>query len=187
MRPIQAPPCSAPRMPAGRRFALALSLMLLVPGATRACSYDGLAVDLSLAHPASLGVSLALQQAYESRRLARPLPLPGGFGMRRTLHQLEALRTRLPLLETGFSLLLVEPGLWVRFSGQGVTLHAPPPRPGEALVVTGEGTLQALQAGKLDAQQAMREGLLHLEGTARAQLVAAWEEAYPPVTLASGG
>ena len=81
----------------------------------------------------------------------------------------------------------MEPGLWVRFSGQGVTLHAAPPGPGEALVVTGEGTLLALQTGKLDAQQAMREGLLHMEGAARAQLVAAWEEAYPPVTLASGG
>ena len=185
--PMRSPRMSAEVRRLSRRYALALSLMLLVPGASRACSYDGLAVDLSLAHPASLGVALALQQAYQSKRLKRPLPLPGGFGMRRTLQQLEALRTRLPAMQSGFSLLLVEPGLWVRFGSQGVQLHAAPPGPDEALVVAGEGTLLALQAGTLDARQAVRDGLLHLQGATTTELADAWYDAYPPSTLASGG
>ncbi|MDG1581779.1 SCP2 sterol-binding domain-containing protein [Pseudomonas sp. GOM6] len=168
------------------RGCLALVLSgLLMAGTANACSYDGLAVDLSLAHPASLGVSLALQQAYLNKHLARPLPLPGGFGMRRTLHQLESLRSHPALGAEDFSLLLVEPGLWVRFSAQGVTLHAPPPGPGEAVVVTGEGVLLALRNGKLDVHQALRDGLLHIEGNTRDAVVASWLKAYPQTTQAS--
>lgn len=135
---------------------------------TQACGYDGLAMDLTIAHPASLSVALAIHTAYQAKLLAKPIPLQGGFGMRRAQIMLEKLRVALAPSAVGesFSLLLVEPGLWARFEGTGaalqVTLHAAAPAAGEPVVITGEGVLQALLQGKLNAHQALDAGLLHL-------------------------
>lgn len=161
-----------------RRQTLAAVLAGMLAGPAAACSYDGLAVDLSLSHPASLGVALAAQQAYQDGSLVRPLPLPGGFGMRRTLALLEQLRQRLPADAGEFQLLLVEPGLWSRFAKQGVQIHATP-QEGAALVVLSEGALIALEKGRLSADAALQQGVLSLQGADQAALARLWRSAYP--------
>ncbi|UUY08294.1 hypothetical protein LRS11_21280 [Pseudomonas sp. J452] len=177
-----------------RRKRLALSLgLLLLCGEAQACSYDGLALDLALAHPASLDVSLALHQAYQSKRLATPLLLPGGFGMRRTLSMLEKLRVALAPVVAGesFSLLLVEPGLWAHFDGSGaqlrVTLHVAAPGADDNAIITGEGVLQALVQGKLSAEQALQAGLLQVQAAPgqRERLSGRWSQAFTPSSIAA--
>lgn len=154
----------------------AVGLALLLGSASpagHACGYDGMAMDLALAHPSSLAVSLAISQAYRDKSLARPLPLPGGFGMRRAQIMLEKLRVALAPSIRGesFHLLLVEPGLWTRFDGTGaqlrVTLHVAAPAAGERVMITGEGVLLALQQGQLSARQALDKGLLRLDAEPR--------------------
>lgn len=149
---------------------------------SQACGYDGLAMDLSIAHPASLSVALAIHRAYQTKLLAKPIPLQGGFGMRRAQLMLEKLRVALAPNAAGnpFSLLLVEPGLWARFEGTGaqlrVTLHVAAPAAGEPVVIIGEGVLQALLKGKLNARQALDAGLLHLNPTL--QQMEHWQAAF---------
>lgn len=164
-------------------------LVLLLGSASppsQACGYDGMAMDLEVAHPASLSVALAIHTAYQAKLLAKPVPLQGGFGMRRAQIMLEKLRISLAPDEadTGFSLLLVEPGLWARFEGTGaqlrVTLHVAAPAAGENVVITGEGVLQALLKGKLSARQAMDVGLLQLDTTP--QQAQRWQAAFGAAT-----
>ena len=91
-----------------------------------------LAAD-GLAHPGSLQVSLAVYLAYQSKLVDKPLPLPGGLGMRRALAALHRLSDSLPDAAGSFDLLL-EPGLWAHFAAQDgvwkLTVHSPPRPPG---------------------------------------------------------
>lgn len=164
---------------------VAVGLALLLGSASplsRGCGYDGMAVDLSIAHPASLPVALAIHNAYQAKLLSKPVPLQGGFGMRRAQIMLEKLRSALAPHLTGesFSLLLVEPGLWARFEGAGaqlrVTLHVAAPAAGESVVITGEGVLLALVRGTLSARQALDAGLLHLDSAP--QQAQRWQAAF---------
>lgn len=151
----------------------------------RACGYDGMAMDLATAHPASLPVALAIFDAYQAKLLARPIPLQGGFAMRRAQMMLEKLRVTLAPSAVGesFSLLLVEPGLWARFEGTGaqlrVTLHVAVPAAGERLVITGEGVLLALVQGKLSVRQALDAGVLRLDP--EPQQAQRWQAAFDAV------
>lgn len=158
-----------------------LALLLVSAGRhADACGYDGLGADLSLAHPDSLQVSLAVYQAYQSKLLTRLLPLPGGFGMRRAQVALHRLGESLPDAAGSFDLLLLEPGLWVHFAAhQGVwqlTLHSPAPAAGQPVVIIGEGALLAMVAGKLSAAQALDAGLLQLDPDPRQ--VQRWQAAF---------
>lgn len=165
------------------RCGLLGGLALLLVSAGRhadACGYDGLAADLSLAHPGSLQVSLAVYQAYQSKLLAKPLPLPGGFGMRRALAALQRLSDSLPDAAGSFDLLLLEPGLWAHFDAQDgvwqLTVHSPAPAAGQPAAIIGEGALLALVAGKLSAAQALDAGLLQLNPDPRQ--VQRWQAAF---------
>jgi hypothetical protein len=170
-------------MRASTRVMAGLALLLSsVSPISQACSYDGMAKDLATAHPASLPVALAIFEAYQAKLIAKPVTLPGGFGMRRAQIMLEKLRIALApsAIDENFSLLLVEPGLWAHFEGTGaalqVTLHVAAPSPGEAAVITGEGVLQALLKGKLNARQALDTGLLQLN--AAPQQAQRWQTAF---------
>ncbi|QEY62922.1 hypothetical protein FXN65_12865 [Metapseudomonas lalkuanensis] len=148
-------------------FSLAALLCGAAP-ASLACGYDGMAMDLALAHPASLEVSLAIHRAYQDKLMAPPLPLPGAFGMRRALKAMDRLAAMLPADGERFSLLLVEPGLWTRFEKRDghwqPTPHTTGPAEGEDVVIVGEGALLAMLGGKLSTRQALEHGLLHVEG-----------------------
>lgn len=174
-------------MRASTRVAAGLTLLLgSASPAALACGYDGMAVDLATAHPASLPVALAIFEAYQAKRIARPIPLQGGFGMRRALIMLEKLRIALAPGATGesFSLLLVEPGLWARFDGTGaqlqVTLHVAAPAAGENAIITGEGVLLALEQGRLSAEQALQAGLIQVQAATaqHERLTANWLQAF---------
>ncbi|MDH4612457.1 hypothetical protein [Pseudomonas sp. BN102] len=177
-----------------RSFLIGTLALLLcsVSAPSLACGYDGMAVDLATAHPASLPVALAIFDAYEARLLARPIPLQGGFGLRRAQVMLDKLRTALAPITKGdsFSLLLVEPGLWARFDGTGaelrMTLHVPAPAEGETTVITGEGVLQALVQGKLGVDQALQAGLIQVLAPAlqTERLTSALLQAFPRPPLA---
>lgn len=151
--------------------------------ASQACGYDGLAMDLTSAHPASLSVALAIHTAYQAKLLARPIALQGGFGMRRAQLNLEKLRVALAphLRGERFSLLLVEPGLWAQFDGTGaelrVTLHVAAPAAGERTVITGEGVLLALIQGQLSARQALDAGVLRLDAESAQRWLVAFSAA----------
>jgi hypothetical protein len=172
-------------------------LALLLGGAgtgSHACGYDGMAMDLGIAHPASLPVALAIHDAYQARLIGKPVAMPGGFGMRRALIMLEKLRLALAPAAKGesFRLLLVEPGLWAQFNGTGaelrVTPHVAAPAADEPAIITGEGVLLALGQGKLSAEQALQAGLIQIQATPpqRQRLTAGLRQAFAlptPVTL----
>ncbi|QKE64108.1 hypothetical protein HNE05_12370 [Aquipseudomonas campi] len=173
---------------------VATGLALLLGSAspmTRGCGYDGMAVDLTTAHPASLSVALAIHDAYQAKLLTKPIALQGGFGMRRAQIMLEKLRVALAPIAMGerFSLLLIEPGLWAHFDGTGaelrVTLHVAAPAADERVVITGEGVLLALVQGKLGADQALQAGLIQMQATLvqRERLTANWSQAFPPYSV----
>ncbi|MFG0380320.1 hypothetical protein ACF8C6_05065 [Pseudomonas sp. zbq_18] len=152
----------------------AAGLALLVSSASpmaTACGYDNPLADFAPAHPESLGVALAIYDAYESKQLRRPAPLPGGFGMRRALNIIDKLEASLgpDSGSGGFYLLMVESGLWTSYQtvdGTWVaTAHVAEPAVGEPVVITGEGVLIALQGGKLNFNQAMESGLLRVEAS----------------------
>ena len=174
---------------------VASTLTLLLAGtgpASHACGYDGMAADLAIAHPASLPVALAIHDAYQAKLLAKPVALPGGFGMRRVLIMLEKLRVALAPIAQGesFSLLLVEPGLWAHFDGTGaqlqVTLHVAAPGADGNAIVTGEGVLLALEQGKLSAEQALQAGLIQVQAAQPQRLTVSLRQAFPlPTSVAA--
>ncbi|MGH8435847.1 MAG: hypothetical protein ACRERX_15530 [Pseudomonas sp.] len=171
------------------RHLLALALALLLGGANPsalACGYDGMAVDLTAAHPASLPVALAIHDAYKGKLIARPIPLQGGFGMRRALLILDSLRVALSSTNGNerFNLLLVEPGLWARFeqvdNDLQMTAHSPRPAPEETVVIIGEGVLIALENGKLSVDRALSTGVLRIQSGSEPneRLASHWRQAF---------
>ena len=63
-----------------------------------------------------------------------------------------------------FWVLLVESGLWSRYTSDGenilLAVHADPPQDGEAVMITGEAVLAAIEDGKLSWQDATQRNLL---------------------------
>lgn len=151
--------------------------LALVSARAYTCSYDGMPLDLALAHPASLTVALAARQAYQDAAMPRVPALPGGFGMRRALMALDNLRQRLPADTPAFSLLLAEPGLWSRFADGNVTLHSTPV-PGERLVIVSEGALLALEKQQLSSALALQRQLLIFDGPDGQSLGDSWQRAF---------
>ncbi|MEK1905215.1 MAG: hypothetical protein AAAB13_05510 [Pseudomonas sp.] len=159
-----------------------LALLLGSASPAGACSFDGLALDLATAHPDSLDVAIAMQGAYEQRRIPKPIPLPGGFGLRRVLQVLGKLNEALNRTpgQDGFHLLLIESGLWVRYRAEGNSLRAEPhvarPSPDEPTVITGEGVLLALQQGRFSLDDALAIGLLRIRAPSpqRERIVEQW-------------
>ncbi|MGL4318964.1 MAG: hypothetical protein ACRCTL_20410 [Pseudomonas sp.] len=174
----------------------AAGLTLLLSGVSpmaAACGYDSPMVDLTPAHPESLTVALAIHDAYASKQLRKPIPLPGGFGMRRALSMVEKLRTALGpnAGSDNFYLLMVESGLWTAYrpvaGAWEATAHVARPAADEPVVITGEGVLLALQGGKLSISQAMASGLLRIEASAsqRARISQYWQQAALSVVQAN--
>lgn len=166
----------------------AIGLALLLSSASpmaEACGYDGLLPDIAPAHSDSLLVALAIFDAYENELMRKPMSLPGGFGLRRALGLAE--KTKVALEHgtgvDGFHMLMVESGLWTYYQPSGDTLkvimHAPKPAEDQAMVITGEGVLLALQSGKLSVAQAMAAGMLRIEAAEqqRERISQRWQQA----------
>jgi hypothetical protein len=146
---------------------LASALVGMPPQAVMACGYHGaLGSEISLAHPASMGVALAVHDAVAAGRLQPLGELPPAAALMRANLLVQTLQRR--LLSPGAALpptavLLAEGRLWNRFTPAafGTTLqgHVNGPQTGDVTVVTSEAVLQALHDGRLGWDAAVVQGL----------------------------
>lgn len=139
-----------------------------------ACGYDaGPLGGLSVAHPSSLPVAMAIASAVAAGRL-QPLPdappqlalLRATFALRSATAMLDPSAAGLPPV----AVVLVEAHLWSRTtSGPGgpqFAAHVAGPGDGDVVLVTGEMALRALLAGQLSWDAALASGLVVVDGPA---------------------
>lgn len=144
-----------------------------------ACGFDSLIDDtVASTYPLSMAVAFAIQDAEADNLLDRRMTAPKAgdlvalFRATQRLHEwraaMQAERASNPEVAIpSFSLLLVEPGMWNRYSlGKEVrlALHTDGPPAGDPIVVTGESVLAAMAEGRLGVERAWRRGLIALEG-----------------------
>jgi hypothetical protein len=151
----------------------------LLPAArpAAACGYHGVLGDgFSAQHASSMNVAFALRDAADAG-VIEPKQLNPKFADMLALHRatqrLEKLREALQHTADGasppaFSLLLIESGMWNDFSVEGeavrLKVHVDAPARGGAAVVTGDAVLAAIAAGRLSAAEALRRGLVVVDG-----------------------
>jgi hypothetical protein len=151
---------------------VAAVLMSAAPPDARACGYHGILGDgFSAQYPGSINVAIALREAADEGLIdAQSLKQRSAdlLAYHRAVRRLQHLRDAFVQSEAGhkltFSLLLVESGLWSRYAsdGQDVSLavHIDRPQDGEAVVMTGEAVLVAIEAGTLSWRDALQRKLL---------------------------
>ncbi len=164
---------------------LAAVLATTSPSASLACGYHD---DVSLArgilnwvYPDALHVIGAISTAIADGRMplrksepAAPNPLYGS-GYRTTVRSMERLAEALRVASGGtsspfsFSLVLVEPMLWTRLQGDqhaaSTEVHVSGPRPGDAVIVSGEVVIGEIASGRLAFGDAHRLGLIRFYGS----------------------
>jgi hypothetical protein len=162
---------------------LTVAAMLVASGIglASACGYDGVsAAVIAARHPHALEVSAALRNAANAQLLDRRLVAPtfvNMMGYHRAVRRLQRLRDSLEramheqtLAGPGFSLLLVEAGLWTRYvpdaEGVSIAVHTAGPQPADALVFTGEAVIEAITGGRLSVDEAFRRGLIVIDDPA---------------------
>lgn len=136
--------------------------------AANACGYDSPMVDLTMAHPRSIEVALAVRDALDSEELHALEPVAPPLGFLRASRMLQHLRPLVTsvaeLPNTSVAVLLIEMGLWTRYSisAEGVLaeVHVAGPLEGEPVIVTSEATLHALLDGTLAPARATELGIL---------------------------
>jgi hypothetical protein len=150
-------------------------------GAATACNYDG-AAGAAAKYPRAIEVTAALRDRSNAPILDTRLVAPtfaNMLGYHRAVRRLQRLRESLEravheqrLAGPGFSLLLVEAGLWSRYlpdaEGVSIALHTAGPQPADVLVFTGEAVIEAIASGRLAADDAFRRGLIVVDGAAGA-------------------
>jgi len=143
-----------------------------------ACGYHGTIGNyLSVMHPSSLTVAVALRRAAEAGTvdlldLDAAIHRPGMYlGAVRELQAFgSALATVAGDSDSGltFSLGLVESGLWTRYEVTDgkvtVDLHNDGPHDDEAVLLTGEPVLADILNGSLSVERALANGLVLIEG-----------------------
>ena len=176
-------PSAAARPRAVRRAVAILAIGILgatASAAANACGYHVAIGGVSVVHPTSIPVAVAIHAAVRDGQLApiaeapAPLALLRANGAMRTLAM--ALQAQAPDLPP-VALVLVEAHLWGRVvPGAGPAswqAHADGPAIGDVIVVTGEPALAALLDGRLRWDAAIASGLVVLDGPAegRARVV----------------
>ena len=158
----------------------AASIALQV-GMAAACNYDG-SPGAGPTYPRAAEVRAALQRPSNAQVLDKQLVSPSFvnmFGYHRAVRRLQRLREALERVGgqaagTSFSLLLVESGLWSRYSpdteGVSIAVHTAGPQPADVVVLTGEAAIEAIASGRLSAEEALRLGLILIEGSASAKV-----------------
>ncbi|MGY3904134.1 hypothetical protein ACW5XF_16910 [Aeromonas lusitana] len=147
---------------------LALGLTSVLPSQTQACGYDMLVGDpFALAWPGTLDIAIATAGAISAKTID-PIPaLTGGEGFVRAQQWLLQLKDQLQRADQpgGFSILLVDSGLWSKMRGKEVLLlqlHSPSPTPRDRVVLVSEAGLNALLTRQISVDQALRLGVLSL-------------------------
>lgn len=153
---------------------LAGGWLALAPGPVAACGSDFVLGDeVGAAHPASIGVAFAMNDALGAGALAPPENLTGAEARWRADDTAHRLEQRLALVKAKLpptSLLLVESRLWTRYAPAGQRkpdLHADHdagPADGDVVMVTGEQVLRGLLDGRLGWKQALDSGLIVVTG-----------------------
>ncbi|MCU0919803.1 MAG: hypothetical protein MUF16_05635 [Burkholderiaceae bacterium] len=162
-----------------------LGLAMGLGSAASACVFDGIVGNpFELPHPRSLEVAMAVYDAAQQGRIdpdAGGPALEGQAGLQRALWRLQRLGRGLGSSDAGdpaVSLVLVDSALWVRLTpaplGMAIQSHVSGPAPGDVVAVSSELVVVQLLGGQLSGEDALRRGLLLLEGDASAvQRVAA--------------
>ena len=115
-----------------------------------------------------------------SARTASVVRIDGDTAFQRTERRLQRLRASLQqaaqqrgVTLPAFSLLLVEPALWSRFStgadGVTVAIDTEAPPAGSPVVVTGAAVIAAIAAGRVAPKEAFQRGLIVVDAPAQAR------------------
>ena len=157
----------------------ALAAMVLcgwLPVTAYGCGYDpDPAVGLTIAHPSSVAVAMAISDAVDAGRLQPRPELPAQLALMWANGATRKFSVALgPILDAGtlppMTLLLVEPRLWSRIApGPGGTrfeFHVNGPASGDVVLVTGESVLRELLDGRVSWERAVATGIAVLDGPA---------------------
>lgn len=163
-----------------RHTVIASCLLIAVSGSPSpgaACGFHGSLGDgFSPQHPKSIDVAIALREAADTNLLDKEAVAPRAadlFAFHRTVNRLNHLRdalqgTAVDVAVPSFSILLVESGMWSRYTvadgGIRFFAHTDAPTASAPVVVTGNAVLAAIGAGRLTSQDAIRRGLIVVEG-----------------------
>lgn len=148
-----------PRLTRGSLGIAAAASICIQIGSAAACMYDG-ASAVSVKYLRAIDVTAALRDRSNAQildtRLVAP-PFGNMLGYHRAVRRVQRLRDSLEravheerLIGPGFSLVLVESGLWTRYvpDADGVSIsiavHTAGPQPADALVFTGEAVIEAI-------------------------------------------
>jgi hypothetical protein len=142
--------------------------------AAQACGYDqGSAAGLTVAHPASLSVAMAIGSAVAAGQIPRLSELPPQLALFRANGAMRAFAHSMPAGPMPpLSIVLVEAHLWGRAAGTPEAplfmTHTPGPEAADAVLVTGEPVLRALLEGRIRWDDALAAGLVAVDGPAPA-------------------
>lgn len=165
-----------------RRLALVAiaALAATAPAATSACGYHLAVGGVSVVHPSSIPVAVAIHEAVLAGRLRQAAEVPAPLALVRANGAMRSFASVLQADAPGLpavALVLVEAHLWGRaVPGAGAMAwqpHADGPAADDVIVVTGEPALAALLDGRLRWDAAIASGLVVVAGPeqARAQVV----------------
>lgn len=159
-----------------RTLRVCMTLLCLIPGMGQTCGYDALYPNpFEQSWPGTLDVAMATAAAVNDDRLARLPPLTGEAGFTRSQAWLQALKSRFQQagVRGGVSILLVDSGLWSRLRGKEsllLQLHTSEPHADDRVMLLSEAALDALLAGTLTIEEALRLGVVALPGEDGRQL-----------------
>ena len=153
------------------RTILASMLLLASHHLATACGFHSAAEDnFTALHPRSIDVAIALGDATQAGILQRAEPPTVGdaSGYRNIMARMQRLGNAVAptgdATAPGFSVLLVESGLWSRYrslpEGAIFEIHTEGAQAGETAVITGATVLEALESGVLSFEGAMERGLI---------------------------
>lgn len=154
--------------------AIALIASCTTPGWP--CGYHGFLGDgFSALHARSITVAVAIRAAADENLLDSEIVTPKVIdllALNKANLRLYRLRSALQSgphsTQTPFSVLLVESGMWSRYLPDGselkLAVHTSGPLPGDEVMVTGNAVLAAIEKGRISVQDAIRRGLIVIDG-----------------------
>lgn len=163
----------SPLLSTAGRNATAVAVLLLAVAArpAAACAFDGtIGLNLAPAHPQALGVAMSVRAAADAGVLDAALLDPnaaGTMGFVRANHRLYRLGMSFAASDEAMpplAVLFVESSLWTRYAGSLPQVHAPGAEAGDVVAVTSEAVVAALLDGRLSGADAVRRGLISLDG-----------------------
>lgn len=155
--------------------ALATIMMATCAAPGYPCGYHGrLGEGFSALHPRSIGVAVAIREVADEHLLDREVVAPKVVDMlalnrasRRLDRMGEALQGLSHSTQRPFSVLLIESGMWSRYEPNGssirLTTHTKGPLPEDAVIVTGNAVLAAIEKGRISIEYALHRGLIVID------------------------